>query len=130
MQHKPVVNSRWPVRMVSPLLVMLNDVWSKFAWHPASHSWPIYIKEIWVRPVSIWAWRPNAGACGKFSAHATLVDLSCCPFGRTTIIGVVIPAMILRGSDGRIYCAVAPVLAMAVVGCRVGFWLITLARFI
>ena len=95
MRHKPVVKSRWPVRMVSPLLVILTNVWSKVAFHPASHSWPIDIKELCVRPGRRWAWRPCARNCGKFSSYATLVDLSCCPFGRPTIIGVVIPAMIL-----------------------------------
>ena len=100
MCHKPVVNSRCPVRMVYLCLVMLTDVWSKVAWHPASHSCPIDINELCVRPGRRWDWRPCAGTCGKFSSHATLVDLSCCPFGRPTIIGVVIPEMILWGSDG------------------------------
>ena len=83
--------------MVSPWLVMLTDVWSKVAWNPASHSCPIDINELCVRPGRRWAWRPCAGTCGKFSSHATLVDLSCCPFGRPTIIGVVIPAMTFLG---------------------------------
>ena len=88
--------------MVSPWLVMLTDVWSKVAWHPASHSFPIDINEICVIPGRRWAWRLCSSNCGKFSSHATLFDFSCCPFGRPTIIGVVIPVMILWGSDGRI----------------------------
>ena len=70
-------------------------------WLP-SHSCPIDINELCVRPGRIWAWRPCSGTCGKFSSHATLFDFSCCPFGRPTIIGVVIPAIILWGSDGKI----------------------------
>ena len=102
MRHKPVVKSQWPVIMVSSWLVMLTDVWSKVAWQPASQSWQIYINELCVMPGRRWAWRPCSGTCGKFSSQATLVDLSCCPFGSPTIIGVVIPAMILWGSDGQI----------------------------
>ena len=101
-RHKPVVKSQWPVRMVSPWLVVLTDVWSEFAWHPASYSWLVDINKLCVSPRRIWAWYPCAGNCGKFSSQATLLDLSCCLFGRPTIIGVVIPAMILWGSDGRI----------------------------
>ena len=102
MCHKHVVKSRWPMRMVLPWLVMLTKVWSKVAWKPALHSWPIDINELCVRPGRRWVWRPCVVTCGKFSSQATLVDLSCFPFERTTIIDVAIPAMILLGSDGRI----------------------------
>ena len=88
--------------MLSPWLVMLTNVWSKFDWHPASHSCPIDINELCVRPGRRWAWRPCSGTCGEFGSYATLVDLSFFPFGRPTIIGVVIHAMILWGSDGQI----------------------------
>ena len=74
MRHKPVLKSRWPVRMVLPWLVIMNNVWSKVAWKPASHSWPIDINDLCMRPGSRWAWLPFVGTCGKFSSQATLVD--------------------------------------------------------
>jgi hypothetical protein len=71
---------------------------SKVAVHPASHSIPIDMRELWGKPGKIWASCATCGSCGRSKLQVVLVDWRLAPLGRPTSIGDLVVPSVLYGS--------------------------------
>jgi hypothetical protein len=102
MRHNPVLVSLGPSMMFLLLYFTMTFVLSNSAVHPASHSFPIEIKELWLNPGMVWASRAAVGKSRKFSMHVSWFDWRMVPSGKPTLIGGFIIPVFVCGSMGRI----------------------------
>lgn len=70
---------------------------SKFAVHPAFHSFPMDMRELWVNPGKIWASRAALGSCGRAKQQILLFDRRLAPLGRPTMTGDLVVPSVLYG---------------------------------
>jgi hypothetical protein len=63
---------------------------SKVAVHPASHNFPMKIRELCVRPGRIHASRASFGSWGRSKLHVVLVERKLAPLGRPTVMGALV----------------------------------------
>jgi hypothetical protein len=84
--HKPVRGSREPVINMLSSLVTTTCVLLKVASQPASHSFPMDISELCVRPGMMWAVRASCGSWGRFNLQSFVLDCSVSLSGRPTVM--------------------------------------------
>ena len=111
--HKPVCGSRVPVHMVLFLNCTVHCFLSYVTVQFALQSMLIDMRDVCANPGTMCASVASVGSSGRFMLQVW-VDLSCAPFGRFMVIGLIARFLLVTLAPGRRKWPVAPASAMAV----------------
>ena len=110
--HNKVLGVRCPVRTTVSLTETVTAVAVKATEHPASHNWPMEMREEEASSGTMWMWRAAGGSMGK-SRSASCVEVMMVPLGVRMEIGLSNRRLLMTGASMVPKWAVLPVSAMA-----------------